>query len=238
MPDFQYILNKLSIGLVILDRDCRVVSFNDIAGSVLGTENMAGTIGKTVQSIHPGPAKDKIQWLLDQAREEGSSGFVSMLVNVPDMVLQLRMVKLRDGKNSGGYCMLCYDITELTSRPKEEAAEPRKPRNLFKIPVYKEGRIALLDVDDVVYIQAEGHYARIHTIVDDFFCNLSFSQLGPRLPDDRFIRVHRSFIVNIQRAAGIRNQGDHFVILMDGTPEREVPVSRSNVLQLKQMLGV
>lgn len=222
----------------MLDKEYRVISFNDAAGSVLGTDNMAETVGKRVHSLHPGAARDKIQWLFDQAAEKGSSGFVSMLINVPDMIVQLRMIKMRDGHGSGGYCLLCYDITELTSHPKAQTAQPETPRNLFKIPVSRSGRIALLDVDDVVFIQAEGHYTRIHTYEEDFFCNLSFSQLEPRLSETSFFRVHRSFIVNFQRASGVNNNGDHFVVLMDGDPEREVPVSRSNISQVKELLGV
>ena len=109
---------------------------------------------------------------------------------------------------------------------------------MHKLPVSKDGRIALLDVESVTCLQADGHYTQVHTANKSYFCNLSLAQLESRLTQQRFLRVHRSFIVNIDRASGIHSRGDNFVMLMEGEPEREVSVSRANAPEVRRLLGV
>ncbi len=236
--NLQYILNRLPIGLILLDKEYRVVSFNDIASEILGPEKMLASLGKPVHVSHPPKAKNKIKWLLNQATEKGTSEFVSMLINIPEMVLQLRMIKIIDGSGISGFCMLCYDITDLTFQSDEAAKGTRVPRPMHKLPISEGGRIALLDVEHVTYLQADGHYTQVHTADRSYFCNLSLAQLESRLTQQRFIRVHRSFIVNIDRATGIYSRGDSFAMLMEGEPEQDVPVSRTNAPKVRQLLGV
>jgi PAS domain-containing protein len=238
----QYILNRLPIGMVMLDRDHRIVSFSGTAAAVLGTERLREGLGKTIQSVHSEHSRSKIEWLLQQSHNEGASGYASMLINVPDTVLQLRMIQLHDADGISGYCLILYDITDLTSHPaQEEPAGGGKPvgRSLFKLPVSMHGqRIALLDIDEVAFLRAEGHHTQVCAVGKHYFCNLSLSQLASRLPQDRFIRVHRSYIINLAHASAVLRHDEQFVITMAGNTEEKIPVSRINVPHLRQLLGV
>jgi DNA-binding LytR/AlgR family response regulator len=100
------------------------------------------------------------------------------------------------------------------------------------------GRIALLDIDDVVFLRAEGHYTQACANGEHYFCNMSLSQLESRLPKDRFLRVHRSYIINLAHARAVLRQDEQFVIFMAGKAEEKIPVSRGNVRRLRQLLGV
>lgn len=241
MSQKQYILNRLPIGLVMLDREHRVVSFSGTAAAVLGAQRLRESLGQTIQSVHSEHSRSKIDWLLQQSDNEGASGYASMLINVPDTVLQLRMIQLRDAGGISGYCLMLYDITDLTSQPApEEPPEGESPagRRLFKLPVSMHGRIALLEIGEVAFLRAEGHHTQVCAEGRHYFCNLSLSQLESRLPQDRFVRVHRSYIINLAHASAVLRQDEHFVISVVGDPNERIPVSRGNVPRLRQLLGV
>jgi DNA-binding LytR/AlgR family response regulator len=120
----------------------------------------------------------------------------------------------------------------------EPAAETHPAHRLLKIPVVSNKATILLDLDGIVSIQAEEHYSRVFTTDADYFCSLSVSELEARLDPDSFLRVHRSHIVNLQRATSYERRNDQAVILLEGSAPRAVPVSRSNVPKLRAALGI
>jgi NO-binding membrane sensor protein with MHYT domain len=115
------------------------------------------------------------------------------------------------------------------------AAEPGVAPRLVKIPVASNKSTILLDLEKIVSIQAEEHYSRVFTADASYFCGLSVSELEVRLDPETFLRVHRSHIVNLQRATSFERRNDQGVILIEG---REVPVSRSKVPKLRAALGI
>ncbi|MBI4987001.1 MAG: LytTR family transcriptional regulator DNA-binding domain-containing protein [Rhodocyclales bacterium] len=241
MRQQQYILNRLPIGIVILDREQRVLSFSGAAAAIFGNERMRASLGQTIQATHPEHSRSKIDWLLEQSREEGTTGYASMLINVPDRVLQLRMVQLGDGAETNGYCLILYDITDLTSRPaatEAPAGEDAACRSLYKLPVSLAGRIALLDIGDVAFLRADGHYTEVCAGGKHYFCSLSLSQLESRLPGERFVRVHRSYIINLAHASAVSRRDEQFAISIAGDCGHEIPVSRVNAPRLRELLGV
>jgi DNA-binding LytR/AlgR family response regulator len=241
MSQQQYILNRLPIGLVMMDRDYRVTSFSETASNILGLERLLGNLGKTIQSTHNESSHSKIEWLLAQSRSEKTSGYASMLINVPDMILQLRISQLQDANGISGYCLILYDITELTSPPPPADHTPEEMvavRRLLKIPVSMHGRIALLDIEEVISLHAEGHYTQVSSAGVQYFCNMSLSQLESRLPPEQFQRVHRSYIINIAHATAVVRDDDQFVIIMAGNVEGKIPVSRGHLPRLRELLGV
>lgn len=240
MQQQQYILNRLPIGIVMLDRECRVVSYSGTAQAVFGERRLEESLGKSIQSAHPEHSRSKIDWLLEQSRAAGSSGCASMLINVPDTVLQLRVIQLRDAQGPSGYCLIVYDVTELTSQPapRERPAEDTTTRCLYKLPVSVHGRIALLDIDQVAFLHAQGHYTDVCAGGKHHFCSLSVAQLESRLPADRFVKVHRSYIVNLAHATAVCRRDDQLVLSIAGACAHEIPVSRANATRLRGILGV
>jgi two-component system LytT family response regulator len=84
----------------------------------------------------------------------------------------------------------------------------------------------VLDVDEVDWIQAEDYYAALHARGRRHLIRESLASLEQRLDPQRFIRVHRSAIVSLDRIREMRSAaatGESFLILRDGT---RVPVSR------------
>ncbi|MGO8777545.1 MAG: LytTR family DNA-binding domain-containing protein, partial [Rhodomicrobium sp.] len=74
--------------------------------------------------------------------------------------------------------------------------------------------------------------------IDEYFCERSISDLAKLLPSERFMRSHRSHLVNIGHVLGYRRQGDGGLLLLDEDGSVSVPVSRANVhLILRELEG-
>ena len=135
--------------------------------------------------------------------------------------------------------MVFYDLTDITTKPVDKDKEASEElRLLFKLPIYSNKQVTLLDLDQVVYLKADGHYTDVSTVDNSYLCNLSLADLEGRLDTDCFIRIHRSYIVNIRFAKAFKKVNEQSMILLDDDDETEIPVSRGNVQMIKELLGL
>ncbi len=109
-------------------------------------------------------------------------------------------------------------------------------RRLERLMVKSDGRICFVRVDDIDWIEAAGNYVRLHAGKDDHLLRESLSALEKKLDPARFVRIHRSTIVNIERIRELQPafHGDYVIILGDGT---ELALSRSCREKLEDTLG-
>lgn len=118
-----------------------------------------------------------------------------------------------------------------------EAESPRR-RAVRHLAVERDGGRQFVSVDDIVAIHANAHYTYIFDGNTRLFCPLAIGDVEARLDPSRFVRVHRSHIVNIDRIAGLRRAGDTGVIELAGPDRHTVPVSRSRFGWLKSQIGL
>jgi NO-binding membrane sensor protein with MHYT domain len=111
------------------------------------------------------------------------------------------------------------------------------PRIARHLPVERDGATHFIAVEDVVAVHANGHYTYIFNGTLKLFCPLAIGEIESRLDKSRFVRVHRSHIVNIERVIGYRRSGDSEVVEMVATDHYSVPVSRSRITWLKSRIG-
>lgn len=238
LESFQHKLEKFDPGIVWLDRNNRVVALNGMASRVLSVR-VGQVIGTEVTQLHPEKSRKKVEFLLDSASCPAESPPpMTMMINVPDRVLLIKVSKMWGVDEAQGTCMVFYDLTDITTSPRENEDDRGKPRQLFKLPVFKNGRVVLLDLNDVVYFEAEGHYTSVHTESQTYLCNLALSDLEARLDAAQFVRVHRSHMINVQFASAFEKVDEQCMIIMRTKNEARVPVSRSNVQKLKLMFGL
>ena len=69
-----------------------------------------------------------------------------------------------------------------------------------------------------------------------FFCGLSITDVEGRLDQTRFVRVHRSHIVAVDRITSLRRSGDSGVAELNSTTPYSLPVSRRKLTELKALL--
>ena len=105
------------------------------------------------------------------------------------------------------------------------------------IPVEKDGRTREIAVGDIYAIRANAHYTYVHDGEKEYFCTLSISALEARLDPKAFLRVHRSYIVSVDRIARVRRSGEAGIAEL-GLPVRcSVPIARAHYRQLKLRVG-
>lgn len=112
----------------------------------------------------------------------------------------------------------------------------RGQRDLL-FPVRMEGRLILLRQREILRVEGAGRSIRVHTEDEKHLQRGSLTEAAERLDPGRFMRVHNSHIVNLERVREVQphGHGDYRLLLDDGSL---VPVSRSYGERLRDRLGV
>jgi diguanylate cyclase len=112
------------------------------------------------------------------------------------------------------------------------------PRKFARqLPIERDGGTHFVAVDQIVAVHANAHYTYVFDGGDKLFCPLSIGEVESRLDGGRFVRVHRSHIVNIDRVVGYKRSGDNELVQMAGIQHYLVPVSRSRLASLKSRVA-
>lgn len=120
------------------------------------------------------------------------------------------------------------------ARPAVDDAEDAPLRRLV---AKKHGREFVINTADIEWIEASGNYANLHHEDGLYPVRASMNELERRLDPDRFARVHRSVIVNLDRAEEIQptDSGDYLIRMRGGD---QVRFSRRYRSRLKDRLAV
>lgn len=105
-----------------------------------------------------------------------------------------------------------------------------------RLSIHKEGRIEMIEVPELRWVQAADQYVRLHTEAGEILARRSMAEIEQLLDPRRFIRCHRSAICALDRIRRLETlpRGGGVAILDD---QSEVPVSRSRVAGLRKLLG-
>ena len=98
-----------------------------------------------------------------------------------------------------------------------------------------ESRIHVLPVDRIDYLEARDDQVRIKAGSEEHCKAQTLADLEELLDPARFVRIHRSYLLNLDRLARLElyAKDSHVAILTDGT---KLPVSRSGYARLKELL--
>jgi len=106
------------------------------------------------------------------------------------------------------------------TRAKEKISHsvPRQPQAAQRLVIKGRGKVVFVDVADIDWIEAVGYYACLHVGPQMHIMRRSLSELERDLGDERFMRTHRSSIVNLERIHGLelQNEGEYEVVLKSG----------------------
>jgi DNA-binding LytR/AlgR family response regulator len=116
-----------------------------------------------------------------------------------------------------------------TTETGREATPPEDPT----IPVELAGVTRLLPRSAVRWVEAQGDYARLHTAEGSHLVRVSLATLAERWADAGFVRIHRSYLVQLRLITELRLSGGAYVVVIDN---RELPVSRRHTRDLKDRL--
>jgi two-component system LytT family response regulator len=123
---------------------------------------------------------------------------------------------------------------ELARKLSALLATREKERAMQRILVPTSSGDLVIDADEIEWIEADDYYAAIHARGGRHLIRESLASLERRLDNMRFVRAHRSAIVNINRVREVlREDGEALLVLSGGV---RVPVSRRRREQVKRLL--
>ena len=119
-------------------------------------------------------------------------------------------------------------------RAKEQARQRHEYATRFVVRTRE--KVLFVKTEDIDWIEAADYYASLHTAGHSYLLRKSMTDLERELDPARFVRVHRSAIVNVERVKEMHPlfRGDSLLILNDGT---KVRVSRARRAEFERRLG-
>ncbi|WP_020569577.1 LytR/AlgR family response regulator transcription factor [Neolewinella persica] len=102
-----------------------------------------------------------------------------------------------------------------------------------RILVNKGRKLVTLPVANIIWVEADGDYSRLHTTTDSLLSNYGISVVEEKLDPGVFMRVHRSSIINLQRVSEARRYGKSYDVTMESG--HVVRVSRGYMDKLKNI---
>ncbi|MEM6480725.1 MAG: MHYT domain-containing protein [Pseudomonadota bacterium] len=107
-----------------------------------------------------------------------------------------------------------------------------------RIPCEKDGSKIFILPTEVAFVRADGHYTQVYTDADRLFCALPITEAAKRLIKAGHVQVHRSYVVNPEKVSSFERKKDNGVcsFLPEHCPQ--VPVSRSKLKAVQDILGV
>lgn len=119
----------------------------------------------------------------------------------------------------------------------ESATDIMNHQNINRIVLKDGNKIKILAVSQIQYLEAADDYVKIFTAEGSFLKKKTMHFFEQSLDASKFIRIHRSYIVNTQLITRIdNNEKDlHTILLITGS---KLPVSKTGYANLKQCLGI
>lgn len=140
-----------------------------------------------------------------------------------------------------------FNILELSARVEGLVSGARRAAaashattesDFRKLAVRKGGRTVLLTIDEIVYLSARNKSTYAHTYENQYLVDLTLSDLESRLGRDSFARVHRSYLVNLNKVKEILRVDGGYAVVTADRDETHVPVARRQVRQFREAVGI
>ncbi|MBG6234367.1 two-component system LytT family response regulator [Pedobacter sp. CAN_A7] len=111
------------------------------------------------------------------------------------------------------------------------------PAQNNRVVVKKDGAIKILNVADIHYFEADDDQVKLSTTEGVFYKNKTMSFFEKTLDSSQFIRIHRSYIINLSQVTKIElKEKESYVVLLKSNIW--LPVSKTGYLKLKALLGI
>jgi two-component system, LytTR family, response regulator len=126
-------------------------------------------------------------------------------------------------------------VALLEGREGQSFGPTARQEYVSRLLIKSSGRVSFLKTDEIDYVQAEDYYVKLHVGRRGHLLRETMNEMEAKLEPSKFLRIHRSTIVNIERIRELQQHfnGDYIVLLQDGT---ELKLSRSRRDQLQKLL--
>jgi DNA-binding LytR/AlgR family response regulator len=140
-----------------------------------------------------------------------------------------------------------FSIMELSARVDSLAKWHRRHQasthhgaegDFRKLAVRKGGRTVLLSFDDIIFLSARNKSTYAHTYENQYLVDMTLGELEERLLRDSFARVHRSYLVNLNKVKEILRVEGAYVVVATDRDETHIPVARRQVRLFRDSVGI
>lgn len=123
--------------------------------------------------------------------------------------------RIREGRRTDA--TTAVSVLDEIERERGGGAGGAQPRD--RVPIKSAGRVFFLDVDDIDWVEAADNYVKVHAKGETHVVRQTLQRMEEWLSPKRFVRIHRSTIVNVARIREIQPWfgGEYVVLLRDGT---------------------
>jgi two-component system LytT family response regulator len=125
----------------------------------------------------------------------------------------------------------------LTSRILNLLAEAPTPRGVNgRLVIRTGGRVVFLELDQIEWIEAAANYVKLNAGKDSYLLREGIGRISERLDPSRFVRIHRSTIVNANKIKELQpcDSGEYIAVLRSG---KELSCGRGYRAQLQRLIG-
>jgi DNA-binding LytR/AlgR family response regulator len=128
-------------------------------------------------------------------------------------------------------------VRTSTSVPNNGTQNAVEIEKIERVVVKTGQKIDVITIPEIVYFQAEGDYVRIFTDTNRFLKEDTIKYYQTHLPETEFVRVHRSYLVNVTKILRIELYGkqNHLLMLSNGD---KLKISTSGYKRLREVLGL
>jgi two-component system LytT family response regulator len=126
--------------------------------------------------------------------------------------------------------------SQVASRILDFLNEAKARSPLEKRLVIKAGgRVVFLNLEEIEWVEAAANYVKLNTGKESYLLRERIGRVSERLDPSQFVRIHRSFIVNVGKIKELHpcNSGEYIVVLKNG---KELSCSRGYRAGLQQLI--
>ena len=96
----------------------------------------------------------------------------------------------------------------------------------------------LLTIEEIVYLSARNKSTYAHTYENQFLVDQTLGDLETKLGRESFSRVHRSYLVNLNKVTEILRVDGGYVVVVTDRDETHIPVARRQVREFRGAVGI
>jgi len=217
------------VGIVVYDEKYNIVCVNKTIQEFFHFDFDRSDTSYNLANLHSEKVFSQIKEMTEEAIRQARSG--SYIIKIyqemhkKDLVFLIKVFLLH-GQCRDIFIALLYNVTDILMDEKKIA----------KFPVYDGNNFLLLDVSEIDFFKAIGNQTEIFYQERKYLSPLSLGSIERKLNADSFVRVHKSFIVNVHRVEKLEKDKNKYQILMKN--EHYIPISRSKANIVLNLFGL
>ncbi len=129
-------------------------------------------------------------------------------------------------------------VESLTRTNRAGHGEPSGESDFRKLAVRKGGRTVLLTIGDIIFLSARNKSTYAHTYENQYLVDMTLGELEGKMAREAFSRVHRSYLVNLNKVKEILRVDGCYVVVASDRDETHIPVARRQVRAFREAVGI